>query len=122
MRDTNYSTMSIEHLGVNATGADLAHFRAACRKRQAETGETHAQVTAWMWGAGDWSANVEQTLSGAEFWRGIYQGRAGREADAFERDQSGAAGAPPHGTAEYWRWLMDRLADAVCEAQLTAGE
>lgn len=57
---TTYRTMTVEHLGDNATGTDLELFRRACIDRQWQTGETDEQVTEHCWNGGDWGRAVEQ--------------------------------------------------------------
>lgn len=55
---TTYKTMDETHLGDNATAVDLAAFRGACEMRQERTGETDEEVTAAMWGTGNWGESV----------------------------------------------------------------
>lgn len=63
---STYRTMTTEHLGANSTEQDLAWFCAACRARQADTGETDEQVTDYMWGNGDWPVRASQYAEMAE--------------------------------------------------------
>lgn len=53
-----YKTMTIDHLGDNATDDDLDLFRRACAIKQASTGWTDEKVSEWMWNNGDWHAAV----------------------------------------------------------------
>ena len=57
---TTFRTMTVSDLGDNCTASDLEAFRNACIARQAETGESDAYVTTWMWGDGDWAARAAQ--------------------------------------------------------------
>lgn len=121
---TTYATMTTEHLGPDAGHGDLGHFRAACRLRQAQTGESDEAVTAWMFpdDSGDWPSRVEQTLTAADYWRGIFVRRFRAEAQATQFETWARTHAPAglEGGA-YWRWLVDFIADIRHDAE-TEGE
>ncbi len=62
MSESTYRTMTLEHLGADATAEDLALFQAACRHIQDTQRAawpplpvmTDAEVTGYIWGDGDW--------------------------------------------------------------------
>lgn len=65
MTATTFRTMDVSDLGDDATPADLADFCRACEVRQSNTGGSDGDVTAWMWGDGDWASRVAEYLATA---------------------------------------------------------
>ncbi len=63
MEPTTFRNMDISELGDDCTPEDLHLFRRACERRQQETGEDDFDVTAWMWGDGDWDVRVNQIIA-----------------------------------------------------------
>jgi hypothetical protein len=58
--ESTYKQMSVEHLGAEASEADLAAFVAACANYQAATGASDAAATDHIWHGGDCWARVAE--------------------------------------------------------------
>ena len=57
--------MTIEHLGDQATEADLEEFRAACGAYQSRTGCSDIEAEDYIYGDGDWLQRADM-----EWWGG----------------------------------------------------
>ena len=68
-----YKGMTLDHLGGEATEADLQEFRTACEAYQSRAGCSDIEATDYIWGRGDWLQRAYEE-NGEEYYKGIYEG------------------------------------------------
>lgn len=115
-----WQDMTLEHLGDNATAADLAAFKDACRVRQQRTGETDEAVAELVWNNGDWSFFAARDLD--ELFKQMLSVRGTDDNDPGLGDWSNLPvfSKIPYGlsTVSVWSWDDDREIYGTCQDDL----